>query len=179
MLKVLIAGLVGTVAGIAVMVVVIVVAGGETDNTSSVGLNPSISTAAVSAPASSAPSSAPASTPGGGSGGGSSGGSSSGGAGDANAGKAVFASAGCGSCHTLTAANATGTIGPDLDKISGDAQKAGMSLTAFIKQSIVDPGAFTASGGPWSAQMPDTFDQSLSSTQIDDLVALIESSQSS
>jgi cytochrome c551/c552 len=174
MLKVLIAGLVGTVAGIAVMVVVIVVAGGETDNSSSVGLNPSISTAAVSAPASSAPSS----TPGGGSGG-SSGGASSGAAGDANAGKAVFASAGCASCHTLTAANATGTIGPDLDKISGDAQKAGMSLTAFIKQSIVDPGAFTASGGPWATQMPDTFDQSLSSTQIDDLVALIESSQSS
>ena len=54
-----------------------------------------------------------------------------------------------------------------------------MSLTAFIKQSIVDPGAFTASGGPWATQMPDTFDQSLSSTQIDDLVALIESSQSS
>jgi cytochrome c551/c552 len=174
MLKVLIAGLLGTIAGIAVMVVLIVVAGGETDNASSVGLNPSVSTAAVSAPASSAPSS----TPGGGSGG-SSGGSSSGATGDANAGKAVFASAGCGSCHTLTAANATGTIGPDLDNISGDAQKAGMSLTAFIKESIVDPGAFTASGGPWATQMPDTFDQSLSTTQIDDLVALIESSQSS
>lgn len=174
MVKVLIAGLLGTLAGIAVMVVVIVIAGGSTDNASSVGLNPSVSTAAVSAPASSAPSS----TPGGGSGG-SSGGGSTGAAGDANAGKAVFASAGCGSCHTLAAANASGTIGPDLDKISGDAQKAGMSLTAFIKESIVDPGAFTASGGPWSAQMPDTFGQSLSSTQIDDLVALIESSQSS
>jgi mono/diheme cytochrome c family protein len=99
--------------------------------------------------------------------------------GAAPSGKAVFASAGCGSCHTLTAANATGTIGPDLDNISGDAQKAGMSLTAFIKESIVDPGAFTASGGPWATQMPDTFDQSLSTTQIDDLVALIESSQSS
>jgi cytochrome c551/c552 len=175
MLKVLIAGLLGTVAGIAVMVVLIVVAGGSTDNASSVGLNPSISTAAVSAPASSAP----ASTPGGGSGG-SSGGSSSGGAGDANAGKAVFASSGCGSCHTLSAANATGTIGPDLDKVvSGDAKKAGMPEAAFIKQSITDPAAFTASGGPWTTPMPDTFGSSLSSSQIDDLVALIESSQSS
>jgi cytochrome c551/c552 len=175
MLKVLIAGLLGTVAGIAVMVVVIVVAGGSTDNASSVGLNPSISTAAVSAPASSAPTS----TPGGGSGG-SSGGSSSGGAGDANAGKAVFASSGCGSCHTLSAANATGTIGPDLDKeVSGDAKKAGMPEAAFIKQSITDPAAFTASGGPWTTPMPDTFGSSLSSSQIDDLVALIESSQSS
>jgi cytochrome c551/c552 len=175
MLKVLIAGLLGTVAGIAVMVVVIVVAGGSTDNASSVGLNPSVSTAAVSAPASSAPTS----TPGGGSGG-SSGGSSSGGAGDANAGKAVFASSGCGSCHTLSAANATGTIGPDLDKeVSGDAKKAGMPEAAFIKESITDPAAFTASGGPWTTPMPDTFGSSLSSSQIDDLVALIESSQSS
>jgi cytochrome c551/c552 len=175
MLKVLIAGLLGTVAGIAVMVVVIVVAGGSTDNASSVGLNPSVSTAAVSAPASSAP--APSS---GGSSGASSGGSSSGATGDANAGKAVFASNGCGSCHTLTAANATGTIGPDLDKVvSGDAKKAGMPEAAFIQQSITDPAAFTASGGPWTTQMPDTFGSSLSSSQINDLVALIESSQSS
>lgn len=170
MLKVLIAGLLGTVAGIAVMVVVIVVAGGSTDNSSSVGLNPTVSTAALSTPASSAPSSTP---------GGSSGGSSSGATGNASAGKAVFASNGCGSCHTLAVAGASGTIGPDLGKISGDAQKAGMPLAAFIKQSITDPAAFTASGGPWTTPMPTTFGSSLSSTQIDDLVALIQSGQSS
>ncbi len=32
-------------------------------------------------------------------------------------GKKVFASAGCGSCHTLKAAGATGTIGPNLDQL--------------------------------------------------------------
>jgi mono/diheme cytochrome c family protein len=32
-------------------------------------------------------------------------------------GKAVFASAGCGSCHTLKAAGATGNIGPNLDTL--------------------------------------------------------------
>jgi mono/diheme cytochrome c family protein len=37
-------------------------------------------------------------------------------AGNAEAGKAVFVSAGCGSCHTLAAANATGTLGPSLDE---------------------------------------------------------------
>jgi cytochrome c6 len=37
-------------------------------------------------------------------------------AGDATAGKAVFASAGCVSCHTLKAAGATGTVGPNLDQ---------------------------------------------------------------
>jgi mono/diheme cytochrome c family protein len=35
--------------------------------------------------------------------------------GDAAAGKQVFESAGCASCHTLKDANATGTVGPNLD----------------------------------------------------------------
>jgi mono/diheme cytochrome c family protein len=37
--------------------------------------------------------------------------------GDATAGKAVFTSAGCSGCHTLKAANATGTVGPNLDTL--------------------------------------------------------------
>jgi cytochrome c6 len=39
-----------------------------------------------------------------------------GGAGDAVAGKEVFASAGCASCHTLADAGATGAVGPNLDE---------------------------------------------------------------
>ncbi len=35
--------------------------------------------------------------------------------GDPAAGKEVFASAGCGSCHTLADAGTSGTIGPNLD----------------------------------------------------------------
>jgi mono/diheme cytochrome c family protein len=35
--------------------------------------------------------------------------------GDAAAGMAVYASAGCGSCHTLSDAGSSGTIGPNLD----------------------------------------------------------------
>ena len=35
--------------------------------------------------------------------------------GDPAAGKEVFASAGCAACHTLSEANATGTVGPNLD----------------------------------------------------------------
>ena len=35
--------------------------------------------------------------------------------GDATAGKAVFASAGCAACHTLKDAGSTGTVGPNLD----------------------------------------------------------------
>jgi mono/diheme cytochrome c family protein len=36
-------------------------------------------------------------------------------AGNAGNGAGVYASAGCGSCHTLAAAGSTGTVGPDLD----------------------------------------------------------------
>jgi mono/diheme cytochrome c family protein len=38
------------------------------------------------------------------------------GGGDAAAGEAVFTSAGCTSCHTLQAAGAAGTVGPNLDE---------------------------------------------------------------
>jgi mono/diheme cytochrome c family protein len=33
----------------------------------------------------------------------------------------VFASAGCGGCHTLAAANASGNVGPNLDDLQPDA----------------------------------------------------------
>jgi mono/diheme cytochrome c family protein len=38
------------------------------------------------------------------------------GQGDAAAGKQVFASAGCGACHTLKDAGASGQVGPNLDE---------------------------------------------------------------
>lgn len=40
--------------------------------------------------------------------------------GDAAAGKQVFASAGCGGCHTLAAAGSSGTVGPNLDDAQPD-----------------------------------------------------------
>ncbi|MGI9186351.1 MAG: c-type cytochrome [Gaiellales bacterium] len=40
--------------------------------------------------------------------------------GDAAAGEAVFASAGCGGCHTLAAAGSTGAVGPNLDEAKPD-----------------------------------------------------------
>jgi mono/diheme cytochrome c family protein len=41
-------------------------------------------------------------------------------AGDAAAGEAVFASAGCGGCHTLKAAGSSGNVGPNLDEAKPD-----------------------------------------------------------
>jgi cytochrome c553 len=52
--------------------------------------------------------------------GGGGGGGGGGGEGDAAAGKEVYASAGCGSCHTFADAGTTGTVGPNLDESSAD-----------------------------------------------------------
>lgn len=80
----------------------------------------------------------------------------------------------CATCHTFKPANATGTIGPDLDTEPATSAKAdhNMPLAAFIKQSIVDPDAYIAKGYT-KGLMPTTFGTSLSSTQLNDLVAFI------
>jgi mono/diheme cytochrome c family protein len=44
--------------------------------------------------------------------------------GDAAAGRDVFSSAGCGSCHTLADAGTTGTVGPNLDEVQPSAENA-------------------------------------------------------
>jgi len=44
--------------------------------------------------------------------------------GDAAAGADVFASAGCGSCHTLADAGTSGTVGPNLDELQPSADDA-------------------------------------------------------
>jgi mono/diheme cytochrome c family protein len=46
------------------------------------------------------------------------------------AGEAVFASAGCASCHTLAAAGASGAVGPNLDERRPDAAAVEAIVTA-------------------------------------------------
>jgi cytochrome c551/c552 len=102
------------------------------------------------------------------------------GGGNAAAGMAVFASNGCGTCHTFKPANATGTIGPNLDTAPAADAKAdnNMALAAFIKQSIQSPDAYIAKGYT-KGIMPTTFAKSLSATQLNDLVAFLLSGQKS
>ena len=78
--------------------------------------------------------------------------------GDPAAGEEVFASAGCGTCHTLQEAGSTGTVGPNLDESSVDA--------AAAAQQVADGG-----GGmpPFSGQ--------LSEEQIQDVAAFVVASQ--
>jgi cytochrome c6 len=76
--------------------------------------------------------------------------------GDAAAGKEVFASAGCGSCHTLADAGATGSVGPGLDD---------------LKPSAAQVAAIVASG---RGVMP-SFGDSLSETDIANVAAYVSS----
>ena len=81
----------------------------------------------------------------------------------------LFDANGCGDCHTLAAADSTGTVGPDLDGALADADEA------FIEESIVDPDAQVDRGQPPNV-MPQTFGDALSPEELDALVQyLIES----
>jgi len=80
---------------------------------------------------------------------------------------------GCGGCHTLKAAHATGTIGPDLDNVKADAAKAGRgSLAAYIHESIVSPGAYIVPG--FTNAMPPGFGTRIPPDKLKQLVQYLE-----
>jgi mono/diheme cytochrome c family protein len=54
-------------------------------------------------------------------------------------GSKVFADAGCGDCHTLAAANASGAVGPNLDDLSPDAA----SVEAVVENGSGSMPAFS------------------------------------
>lgn len=92
-------------------------------------------------------------------------------------GQSVFRANNCASCHTLSAAHASGTIGPDLDKLVSYAHQAQQPLTSFVHESIVNPSAYVQPGFP-NGVMPQTFGQSLTKEQLDALVTfLVQSAQ--
>ncbi len=81
-------------------------------------------------------------------------------AGSADAGKSVFASAGCGSCHTLKAAGSNGQVGPNLDEAKPDA--------ALVRKRVTNG----------MGVMPSFKDQ-LTEEQIRDVAAFVSSSAGS
>jgi mono/diheme cytochrome c family protein len=88
--------------------------------------------------------------------------------GSPEAGREIFASQGCGTCHTFGPADASGTIGPNLGE-----NLAGKDA-AYIRRAIVDPDADIASGyNP--GVMPKTYEDQLSPQQLNDLVAFLMS----
>ena len=73
--------------------------------------------------------------------------------GDPSAGAGIFKSSGCAGCHTLAAAGATGTVGPNLDQLKPDYRavtaqvtNGGAAMPAFksslTTQKIADVAAY-------------------------------------
>jgi len=88
-------------------------------------------------------------------------------------GQAIFDAKKCGSCHTLAASGATGSVGPSLD----EALKG--KDAAFVEESIVKPDAFVEEGFADNL-MPETYGEDLSREELDALVAfLVESTRGS
>jgi mono/diheme cytochrome c family protein len=83
----------------------------------------------------------------------------------------VFASNGCGGCHTLAEAETGGTTGPNLDEVL-----PGQSA-AMVHTSIVDPNTDIAKGFPPNV-MPSTYGDSLTPKELDDLVQYLVQSTS-
>jgi mono/diheme cytochrome c family protein len=75
----------------------------------------------------------------------------------------VFASNGCGTCHTFAAAEAGGVTGPSLDEsLPGES-------ASKVKEMIADPNAEIAKGYPPNV-MPQDYEQELSPKELEDLV---------
>jgi cytochrome c oxidase subunit 2 len=90
------------------------------------------------------------------------------------AGAALFKAQGCNSCHTFKPAGSTATVGPDLDKLADYARTAGKPEDEFIRESIVDPGAYVEKGYPPNV-MPSF--SSLTSQQVNALVQYLAGSR--
>ncbi len=85
-------------------------------------------------------------------------------AGDPEAGKALFASNGCGGCHTYEPAGSTGAVGPNLgESLEGKDPE-------YVRRAILNPDADIAEG--YGPGVMSSFDQ-LSPDQVNDLVAFV------
>lgn len=92
--------------------------------------------------------------------------------GDPAAGKGVYDSAGCGGCHTYTPAGSKGAVGPDLDKLAADAEKAAQgTLEEYTLAAIVNPEAYVPPG--FAKGVMPAYGAQLKDQQIADLVAFL------
>jgi mono/diheme cytochrome c family protein len=96
-------------------------------------------------------------------------------------GKTIFTGVGsCGSCHTLSAAGTTGTVGPNLNTLKqacaapASQQARGSTLQKCIQTAIVSPYKYIPPGFK-AGIMPNTFSKTLSPSQIQALVAFLAS----
>jgi cytochrome c oxidase subunit 2 len=86
----------------------------------------------------------------------------------------IIADMGCGACHTLDAAQITGTVGPNLNGVGSRAgsRVPGMTAEQYIEQSIVQPDAFVVPGFQ-PGLMPKDFGTRLTPDQLHNLVQFL------
>lgn len=83
--------------------------------------------------------------------------------------RTVFEEQGCAGCHAFEPAGSSGETGPGLDNLAASAEEAGKPLEDYVRESIVNPGAYLHPGYP--NVMP-PFAQ-LPAEQLDALVAFL------
>ena len=110
-----------------------------------------------------------------------------GGGGDAARGSRLFATLPCASCHDITHRLPGGDICPNLGNIATEAARIvrqrdyrgkARDAAGYIRESIVDPNAYIVPGPSYrtpdgQSVMPKTFGQTLSPSDLDDLVAFL------
>lgn len=93
----------------------------------------------------------------------------------------VFNTMGCGTCHTLDAADTSGQVGPELNGIGSRAAEriasegyTGDATTAegYIRESILSPNVHVVAGYPENV-MPPNFEGRLSDDQLNALVEFL------
>jgi sulfur oxidation c-type cytochrome SoxX len=84
----------------------------------------------------------------------------------ATTGEQIFTAAGCGACHTLAKANATGNIGPSLDDLAAAAGDG--SPEDYVREALLDPDAEVAEG--FQPGVMPSFEGRLTDEQIQTLV---------
>jgi mono/diheme cytochrome c family protein len=85
----------------------------------------------------------------------------------------VFVTSGCNACHAISGLS-SGAVGPALDGLAARAGETVADLDAeeYIRQSIIDPSAHVVEGFA-DGLMPQTFGETLTQEQLDDLVAFL------
>jgi len=108
-------------------------------------------------------------------------------AGDAGRGAKLYETLPCGSCHDISRPWPGGDICPNLGNIATEAARIvrqaeyhgrATDAAGYIRESIVDPNAYIVPGPTYrqadgQSVMPKTFGQTLSATDLDDLVAFL------
>ena len=107
--------------------------------------------------------------------------------GDAAQGAKLYETLPCGSCHDISRPWPGGDICPNLGNIATEAARIvrqadyhgrATDAASYIRESIVDPSAYIVPGPTYrqadgESVMPKTFGQTLSATDLDDLVAFL------